>query len=82
MIELSEQLSDLGVLGGEEPTINELRPTVEIFAEKLRERPPVVDHSIDEGRILGALEAAWPFPRLNPSVLLFFISALPDNAAH
>ena len=46
-------------------------PEVEaIYAEKFRERPAKVDESLDEGRIRGVLEAAWPLPRRNASVLL------------
>jgi aminoglycoside phosphotransferase (APT) family kinase protein len=42
----------------------------EILAEKLRERPVIVDESLDEGRIRDALEAVWPLPQRNKSVLL------------
>jgi aminoglycoside phosphotransferase (APT) family kinase protein len=41
-----------------------------IYAEKLRERPAKVDESLDEGHIRDTLEAAWPLPQLNTSVLL------------
>ena len=41
-----------------------------IYAEKLRERPTNVDESLDEGHIRDALEALWPFPQRNTSVLL------------
>ena len=40
------------------------------YGEKLRERPLEVDESLDEGRIRDALEAVWPLPRRNASVLL------------
>ncbi len=39
-------------------------------AAKLRERPATVDESLDEGPIRDALEAAWPLPQRNTSVLL------------
>jgi aminoglycoside phosphotransferase (APT) family kinase protein len=41
-----------------------------IYADKLRERPTNVDGSLDEGHIRDALEAVWPFPQRNTSVLL------------
>ncbi|MBA2680337.1 MAG: phosphotransferase [Ktedonobacteraceae bacterium] len=40
------------------------------YAMMLRERPVKVDESLDEGHIRDNLEAVWPFPQLNPSVLL------------
>jgi aminoglycoside phosphotransferase (APT) family kinase protein len=40
------------------------------YAEKLRERPITVDESLDEGHIRDALEAVWPLPQRNTSVLL------------
>jgi aminoglycoside phosphotransferase (APT) family kinase protein len=36
----------------------------------LRTRPATLDESLNEGRIRDALEAAWPFPQRNTSVLL------------
>lgn len=39
-------------------------------AEKLRGRPSRRDESEDEARIRGTLEAIWPLPQRNPSVLL------------
>jgi aminoglycoside phosphotransferase (APT) family kinase protein len=40
------------------------------YAEKLRARPAKLDESLDEGHIRDVLEAAWPFPQRNTSVLL------------
>src|SRR5260370_22325159 len=40
------------------------------YAEKLRERPTILDESLDEGRIRDALEAVWPLSQRNTSVLL------------
>lgn len=40
------------------------------YAAKLRERPTNLDESLDEGHIRDVLEAAWPFPQHNTSVLL------------
>jgi aminoglycoside phosphotransferase (APT) family kinase protein len=38
-------------------------------AEKLGKRPVKVDESLDEGRIRDTLEAVWPLPQRNLSVL-------------
>jgi len=40
------------------------------YAKKLRERPANVDESLLEGHIRDVLEAAWPLPQHNTSVLL------------
>jgi aminoglycoside phosphotransferase (APT) family kinase protein len=40
------------------------------YAEMLRERPTNVDESVDERHIREFLEAVWPFPQHNTSVLL------------
>lgn len=40
------------------------------YAEKLRKRPTNVDETLDEGRIRDVLEAVWPLPQRNTSVLL------------
>jgi len=40
------------------------------FAEKLRERPTNMIESCDERQIRDILEAVWPLPQRNPSVLL------------
>lgn len=39
-------------------------------AAKLSKRPAQLDETLDEGRIRDVLEAAWPFPRRHPSILL------------
>ncbi len=39
-------------------------------AKKLRERPAILDNSLDEERIRDALEAVWPFSESNKYVLL------------
>jgi aminoglycoside phosphotransferase (APT) family kinase protein len=41
-----------------------------IVAKKLRKRPVKVDEALDEGRSRDALEAVWPLPQRNTSVLL------------
>jgi aminoglycoside phosphotransferase (APT) family kinase protein len=40
------------------------------MGEKLSARPAVLDESLEEGRIRDALEAVWPPPQANSSVLL------------
>jgi aminoglycoside phosphotransferase (APT) family kinase protein len=42
----------------------------QIYTEKLRKRPIIVDESLDEGHIRDVLEAVWPPPQRNPSALL------------
>ncbi len=42
----------------------------QIYAEKLRQRPAIVDESLAEGRIRDTLEAVWPLPQRNRTVLL------------
>lgn len=42
----------------------------QICAAKLSARPSTVDNTFDEGAIRDILEAAWPFPQRNASVLL------------
>ncbi|WIG60540.1 MAG: putative phosphotransferase [Ktedonobacterales bacterium] len=40
------------------------------YAHKLRERPAILDDSLDEGHIRDTLASVWPPPQRNPSVLL------------
>ena len=40
------------------------------YVEKLRKRPTNLDESLDEGHIRDVLEAVWPVPQRNASVLL------------
>ena len=40
------------------------------LSEKLRQRPAIVDESLAEGRIRDTLEAVWPLPQRNRTVLL------------
>ncbi len=40
------------------------------YAENVREQPATVDKSLGEGPLRDALEAAWPLPQHNTSVLL------------
>lgn len=41
-----------------------------VISERIRQRPPQIDTSLEEGCIRDKLEAAFPFPRLNNPVLL------------
>jgi aminoglycoside phosphotransferase (APT) family kinase protein len=47
-----------------------LRSQEELYASKLAHRPAVPDDSLDESRIRDALQAVWPRPGANASVLL------------
>lgn len=42
----------------------------QVATRVLRERPPQLDESLHEGSIRATLEAAWPWPQQNRSVLL------------
>ena len=42
----------------------------EVWDRRLAQRPAEPGASLDEGRIRDALEASWPLPQRNPSVLL------------
>ena len=56
-----------------DPTIHDLSflpRASETWTRRLGRRPAEVDASLDQGRIRDALQAAWPLPGQNPSVLL------------
>jgi aminoglycoside phosphotransferase (APT) family kinase protein len=70
LLQLAAHLSRMHQVDGSKLDLPFLPELEQRYAEKLRERPANVDESLDEGRIRDALEAAWPFPQRNPSVLL------------
>jgi aminoglycoside phosphotransferase (APT) family kinase protein len=55
---------------GSKPDISFLPQQAQKYARELKERPANLDESLQEGQIRDALEAAWPLPQRNPSVLL------------
>jgi aminoglycoside phosphotransferase (APT) family kinase protein len=70
LVQLATQLSRIHQVDGSKPDLSFLPQQETIFSRKLRERPARVDESSGEGRIRDVLEAAWPFPQRNTSVLL------------
>jgi aminoglycoside phosphotransferase (APT) family kinase protein len=64
------QLSRIHKVDCSQPDLSFLPAQEKIYAKKLRERPTKVDQSLDEGHIRDVLEAVWPFPQRNTSVLL------------
>src|SRR5260370_15637127 len=70
LLQLATQLSRIHQVDGSKLDVSFLPQQATISAQKLRARPANVDESLDEGHIRDALEAAWPFPQWNTSVLL------------
>ena len=70
IFQLATQLSRIHQVDGSKLDVSFLPQQANISAQKLRARPANVDESLDEGLIRDALEAAWPFPQWNTSVLL------------
>ncbi|MGZ6389335.1 MAG: phosphotransferase family protein [Ktedonobacterales bacterium] len=68
--QLATHLSRIHRINGSTPAISFLPGQERRFAAILRERPAVLDAAGDEARIRDALEAAWPLPQRNHSVLL------------
>src|SRR5260221_6825693 len=70
IFQLATQLSRIHQVDGSKLDVSFLPQQANISAQKLRARPANVDESLDEGLIRDALEAVWPFPQRNTSVLL------------
>jgi aminoglycoside phosphotransferase (APT) family kinase protein len=70
LLQLATQLSRIHQVDGSQLDVSFLPQQANIYAQKLRARPAKVDESLDEGPIRDALEAVWPFPQRNTSVLL------------
>jgi aminoglycoside phosphotransferase (APT) family kinase protein len=70
LLQLATQLSRIHKVDCSHLDLSFLPNIEQRYAEKLRERPAQVDESFDEGHIREALEAAWPIPQRNTSVLL------------
>jgi aminoglycoside phosphotransferase (APT) family kinase protein len=70
ILQLATHLSRIHQVDGSRPDLSFLPKQEKIYAEMLRERPAQVDESLDEGLIRDALEAVWPLPQRNKSVLL------------
>ncbi len=70
LLQFATHLSRIHQIDGSKWDLSFLPKLEQRYAEKLRERPATVDESLDEGRIRDALEAVWPLPQRNTSVLL------------
>lgn len=67
---LATQLLRIHSLAGGRHDLSFLPRQSERYAKRLAERPTTMDESVFEGRIRDTLEAVWPLPRRNRSVLL------------
>ena len=70
ILKLATRLSGIHHIDGSTLDLSFLPEQAERVTRKLAERPAKVDDSLDEGRIRATLEAVWPLPRRNKSVLL------------
>jgi aminoglycoside phosphotransferase (APT) family kinase protein len=70
LLQFATHLSRIHQVDGSKLDLSFLPKLEKRYAEKLRERPTNVDESLGEGHIRDALEAVWPFPQRNTSVLL------------
>jgi len=70
LLQLATQLSRIHQVDCSHLDVSFLPKLEQRYAEKLRERPAQVDESFDEGPIRDTLEAVWPIPQRNTSVLL------------
>jgi aminoglycoside phosphotransferase (APT) family kinase protein len=70
LLQLATQLSRIHAVDCSHLDVSFLPKLEQRYAEKLRERPAQVDESFDEGHIRDTLEAVWPIPQRNTSVLL------------
>ncbi len=70
LLQLATHLSRIHHVDCSKLDVSFLPQQANIYAQKLRARPAKVDESLDEGPIRDALEAVWPFPQWNTSVLL------------
>lgn len=70
LLQFATQLSRIHQVDGAKPDMAFLPKIEERYARRLREPLTSVDKSLDTERIRAVLEAAWPWPQRNPSVLL------------
>jgi aminoglycoside phosphotransferase (APT) family kinase protein len=70
LLQVATQLARIHQVDGAKLDLSFLPQQEDQYTEKLRTRPAQVDESLDEGRIRDTLEAVWPLPPRNPSVLL------------
>ena len=70
IFQLASYLSRLHAVDCSHLDLSFLEQQEKRVAEKLRERPTNIMESVDERQIRDVLEAVWPLPQRNPSVLL------------
>jgi aminoglycoside phosphotransferase (APT) family kinase protein len=70
LYQLATHLSRIHAVDCSNLSLSFLPEQDKVLVGRLRERPAKVDDSLGEGRIRDVLEAAWPLPRRNRSVLL------------
>jgi aminoglycoside phosphotransferase (APT) family kinase protein len=70
ILQFATQLARIHAVDYSTLDVSFLRQREVVYTEKLRVRPALLDESLDEGLIRDVLEAVWPFPQRNPSVLL------------
>jgi aminoglycoside phosphotransferase (APT) family kinase protein len=70
LLQLATHLSWIHQIDASQMDLSFLPGIEQRYADKLKERPAQVDESLNEGRIRDVLEAVWPIPGANSSVLL------------
>ena len=70
ILQFTWHLSRIHQIDGSQQDLSFLPLQERRYTRKLQERPSKVDESINEGDIRDVLEAAWPVPQHNKSVLL------------
>jgi aminoglycoside phosphotransferase (APT) family kinase protein len=70
LLQFAMHLSRVHQVDGAKPEVSFLPKQTQRYTDKLKACPAQADESEDVGRIRAALEAVWPLPQRNPSVLL------------
>ena len=70
ILQLATNLVKIHRVVASNPDMSFLPEQEEFYTEKLRQRPAIVNESLNEGRIRDILESVWPLPRRNSLVLL------------
>jgi aminoglycoside phosphotransferase (APT) family kinase protein len=70
LTQLAAQLAQIHRLDGLDPTIAFLPRVEDMVLTWLKNRPKLLDESLQEGKIRSVLEPVWPLRERNPAVLL------------
>lgn len=70
LLQLAETLAKIHSLDPAAADLSFLPSQEQTYTELLARRPATLDDSLDEARVRRALEAVWPLPQRNRSVLL------------